>query len=218
MGLPTAADAIIPFVANTGAIFTAFSPIFTLIGALGGVWLGGHLQSQQAEKIYEKQRQDRLADDTRSTAAQNNLAKERKAFVAHRFARVLERYAKECATVGSNNNNPAAGATHIPDLKFPNDIEWEVIGPLRAAELRDFQSTIPLVKGFAVGRAGRYDPETSSTAREHAKEVFSDTSARLGRSAWKLAEVLRREAGLPPFAFVEDGWDYAAFLQDDEET
>ncbi|MFJ6025128.1 hypothetical protein ACIQC9_11105 [Brevundimonas sp. NPDC092305] len=173
------------------------------------------MQTQQAERIYEKQRQDRLDDDARTEAARLLEATERKAFVAHRFSRVLERYAKECAMVGSNHDDPSAGVTQIPDLKFPNDIDWQAVGALRAAELRDFQNTIPLVKGFAVGRAGDYDPATENPSREQAKKVFGDTAARLGRTAWRLAEALRKEAGIPPFAFVEDGWDYAAFLRDD---
>lgn len=201
--------AILPFVANAGAILTALAPALTLVGALGGVWLGGRMQTRQAERIYEKQRQDRLSDEARAASVQREIAGQRKAFAAHRFARVLERYTKACATVGSDHNEPGSEISKVPDLKFPRDIDWEAIGALRAAELRDFQNTIPLVQGFAIGRAERAEDD------DIAKEVFSDTSARLGRSAWRIAETLRKEAGLPPFTFVEDGWDYVAFLSED---
>ncbi|MFN7106774.1 MAG: hypothetical protein ACK4MY_01000 [Brevundimonas sp.] len=212
----TSPDAVSPLVANLGAVFSALAPLLTLIGALGGVWLGGRMQSQQAERIYQKQRDDRLAETKASTDARNEAAKEHRAFVAHRLARVLERYAKDCAMVGSNHNDEESGLTSIPDLNFPNDLEWEAVGALRAAAVRDFQNTIPLVKGFAVGAAGKFGPPLASLeATAHAKVIYSDYAARLGRRAWQQAETLRKEAGLPAFAFVEDGWDYAAFLSED---
>lgn len=212
----TTPDVVSPIVINLSAVLTALAPLFTLIGALGGVWLGGRMQSLQAERIYQKQREDRLAEAKAAADARDEAAKEHRAFVTHRLVRVLERYAKECAMVGSHHNDEEAGLTSIPDLKFPNDLEWEAVGALRAAAVRDFQNTIPLVKGFAVGAAGKFGPPLATEeGTAHAKEVYSDYAARLGRRAWRQAETLRQEAGLPAFAFVEDGWDYAAFLSDD---
>jgi hypothetical protein len=169
------------------------------------------MQTRQAQAIYEKQRQDRLRDEARSEAADAAAIAERKAFTSYRFARILERYTKECALVGSDHDTGLA-IKPVPELVFPSDVDWVPLGPLKAAEIRDFQNTIPLVKSFAQGQFNHCFETGQGEAS--AKAVYTDAAARLGRTAWRLAEALRSEAGLPPFTFVEDGWDYAASIQE----
>ena len=210
---PTIQAAILPWASSLGALATSLAPFFTLLGTLGGVWLGGHMQTQQAKAIYEKQRQDRIQDEARADEAERAHKSERKAFVAYRFARVLEAYAKKCATVASDQQTPGSPLQTVPTFEFPKDIDWEPLGPLLAVKIRDFQNTIPLVASYAQGDVLAII-DGSAEARDQARRIYGDAAVRVGRTAWSHAEELRQVAGLPQFQFVDDGWDYAEFLRD----
>jgi len=189
------------------------TPFLTALGpavlALFGVFLGGWLQQRQAERIYRRQRADRIEGENAARDAAEIAAKGEMAFTSLALARHLEAYAQDCAgAISDNSQRHSEFVKRTPDFPKWPAVTWTRLGAVRAAEIGDFSSRVPLVQGFISGAAN-----AAGFGSDRYFMIHSAGAARVGVEAWNLAAQLREDAGLPPFVFANDGWNYAELLR-----
>jgi hypothetical protein len=204
-----AAPVISPFVANVGAFLTALSPVLTLMGVLGGVWLGGRMQTQQAQRIYEKQRLDRIEDAAAEAAKEADRKAEAKSYPIYLLAQHLERFAQKCAEVITyNDDGRGQGVAGLPTFPAWPATEWHKYGGDVTARLFDFRTLYDLKGSMVDG-----DVDENADDQEDAGGYYSEAAGRIGLEAWKIAESLRQEVGLQPFVFSEDAWNFVETME-----
>ncbi|QQQ17756.1 hypothetical protein JIP62_10470 [Brevundimonas vitis] len=203
---PSDPTGIIQVAAGVKQIVDAFAPLITVVGALGGVWLGSWMQTKHAAHTYQQQRIDRLDDERRVALTSATKAAELKAFSAYRVATLLEAYAKDCARKSN------VRSSHIDSFTFPDEIDWVPLGPLLAARVRDFETSVELVWNSTGHRIEATD-RSDDTRMQKMKRIYEEAIAKLGLEAWELAVDLRQDAGLPELQIPPLGWNFIDTLR-----
>jgi len=133
-------------------------------------------------------------------------------YLALRLSVNFEAYAKACATVVSDNENPE----HHPDEQFPNWISklpeppelpddadgWKALNANDASAVLGFSMAIKDAQSVING-VGEYTPDDIG-------ESAQEEAARLGLQAWEIASGLRATHRLTP---VKQRFDYVAQLR-----
>lgn len=184
------------------------------VSALAGVLVGGLIQTLTAFVLARKQRSERIEDAAAERNHQEMRVEAQRASARLKLALHLEGFAKACASVVSDNNDPdikhAAGLVEFP--AWP-DIDWNLLGPAETARARDIEMRVALRSSFVQG-----DVIYGAFNLEEAQAFYSAGAAAIGLEAWAMAEKLRREASVAPFAWPPEfeGWNYVDTMRSEK--
>lgn len=185
----------------------------TLIPAafgLGGVVVGGIIQSASAFFVAVQQRRFRLDDEKAERSRADAKVDAERSYARAVLARHLEAYARSCAKAMWANDDPdEGGGGGLPEFPPWPEIAWELLGANEMAKARDIEVRVDMQTDWVHG-AVFHDASDEGEAREY----YRNAAARIGLEAWKIACRLRDEAGVERFQFPEGSVGFAESLQE----
>lgn len=185
----------------------------TLIPAafgLGGVVVGGVIQSASAFFVALQQRRFRLTDEHAERERAEAKIEADRSYARALLARHLEAYARSCAKAMWANDDPEEeGATGLPDFPPWPEIAWELLGANEMAKARDIEVRVDMQKDWVQGAVWH-----GASHEGEAREYYRDAAAQIGLEAWNIARRLREEAGVEPFKFPDGSVGFADALQE----
>lgn len=192
---------------------TAAEVLKTLIPAafgLGGVVVGGVIQSTSAYLVAFQQRRFRLDDEKAERERANAKVEADRSYARAVLARHLEAFARSCAqAMWANDDQEEEHATGLPDLPPWPEVSWELLGANEMAKARDIEVRVDIQKDWVKGAVWH----GASHAGE-AREYYRDAAAEIGLEAWHISRRMRDEAGVEPFDFPKGNGGFAEALQE----
>ncbi|MCG2663366.1 hypothetical protein [Brevundimonas sp.] len=177
-----------------------------VISALGGVVVGSLIKLVYDEIQWRRQRSQRRDDQKRIEDDRDRV----RAHAALEVALALEDYALDCADVLSDNIADQYDQSFpVREMKpWPEAIDWRALEPQKLDRIRQLtvRSRIVRLRAInAVSEEGHIPGE--------APGIWAEAAGEIGLDAWRTAEQVRTDHGLPPFTFSEGQWNFPETMQ-----
>jgi hypothetical protein len=205
--MPTDPTAVAQATAATSDVWKTLIPAAF---GLGGVVVGGVIQSGSAFFVALQQRRFRLDDEKGERDRAYAKVEADRSYARAVLARHLEAYARSCAQAMWANDDPdEEGTTGLPDFPPWPEVSWELLGANEMAKARDIEVRVDIQKDWVQGAVWH-----GASHEGEAREYYRDAAAEVGLEAWNISRRMREEAGVEPFSFPKGSSGFAEALQE----